>query len=303
MPSSPESRILATLVKHAQNSEIDPLTPLIESYYLKREKPEFQHLRLHKYEIDTTPRPRPHGRLSPSSAGGCEREAVLKFLGVKGQKRIDPEMQMIFEDGHWRHHKWGFIFLEMERFFPNRFKVVSIEEDVTIGPLFIAGSLDAVVKIKVGGKWRRYVIDFKGANEYAWNDAYRTKRPNPKYVLQLITYMRAKKCKRGILLYESKDKNKPYVFHVAFTDEKWAEVRQWARRVIKALDEKKLPEKHPECVNGTFLYNRCPYRGMCFGNQTPKQIGLKVFKGFGSSDELWEEGHVIIRSHNERVGA
>lgn len=303
MPSSPDSRILATLIKHAQQEEVDPLTPLIDSYLLRRENPKYAHLLIRNYTIDVGDRPRPSGRISPSSAGGCEREATFKFLGVRGRRRIDPELQLIFEDGKWRHHKWQFMFREMERFFPDRFKVISIEEDVSIERLFSAGSLDAIIKIKVNGKWVRYVVDFKGANSFAFDDAYRTRRPNPKYVLQLLTYMKAKGCKRGILLYDSKNTNKIQPFHVKYTDVQWAEVSRWHRRVINALKSRKLPPKHPDCNNGTFLYNRCPYRGLCFGNKGAKEIERRVFKKFPGVDELWEQGNLTIRSHKEQSEA
>lgn len=299
MPVSPERRILANLVKHAQSEEEDPLTPLIDDYLLKREKPAYRHLRIAKYEIDTLDRPRPPGRISPSNAGGCAKAAVFTFLGTQGRKRTDPDQEAIFEDGKWRHHKWGFMFLEMERFFPKKFRVISIEENVSIKGLRIAGSLDATIEIKVKGVWLRYVVDFKGANSYAYEDTYRTKKPNPRYVWQVITYIKARNEERGMLLFESKDKNRYFVFPIKMTDRKWAEVKLWTEGVLDHLERKKLPPRDPDCKNGLFLYNRCPFRDKCFGKLGDKQVQREVFIDFPGVKQQWKLGKKMIAEYED----
>lgn len=290
-------KVLATIVKHAKREEDDPLTPLIEAYYLKRNLPKYRDCRVETYEIPVLDRPRPPGRISPSQAGGCARQATFTFVGFKGRKRTDPDQEAIFEDGKWRHHKWDYIFIEMARMFPDQFKVVSIEEGVTIDGFYIAGSLDAIVKIKVKGKWLTYVIDFKGANSYAFDDTYRRQAPNPRYILQLLAYMKSKHKKRGILLFESKDKNRFYCYPIKMTDSQWAEVSLWARSVVEALSEQKLPPKDPECQGGTFLYNRCPFAKACFGNKTNRQLSRSAFADFPGIEELWEEGNRIVSEY------
>ena len=303
MPGTSRDRqILKNLVKHAQNEDEDPLTPLIEDYFLKRVDPRYDHLRIKTLEIVTADRPRPPGRISPSNAGGCARLAAFTFAGAKGKKRIDPDQEMIFEDGKWRHHKWGYIFLEMERFFPKRLKVISIEESVQINDLYVAGSLDITVKVKMSnGKWRTIVIDFKGANTWAFEDAVRTDRPNPRYVLQLITYLKSKRKKYGYLLFESKDKNRFFLFPVTLTDRKWAEVSLWTKEVIDHLERRKLPPRDPECDNGKFLYGKCPFASKCFGKETDRQVEHEVFVNFPGVDKMWKRGHRIIEEYNDAL--
>jgi hypothetical protein len=290
---------LASIVKHVQNEEQDPLTPLIDEYLLKRNLPKYRDRRIKSYSFDTEDRPRPGGRLSPSTICGCERQAALKFIGVEGKKRVDPDLELIFEDGHWRHHKWGYIFRDMEKVLGRkRFRVISIEEPIIIDGLYVAGSLDAVIEIKVGNKWIRYVVDFKGANNFIFEKTYRDRAPNPTYKKQLLTYMRAKKIKLGILLFDSKDKNKFYVFVIRFTDKDWAEVRMWCRSVIRQIENEKLPPKHPDCKNGTFLANKCPYRGFCFGKLSDRQIRQEVYVGFPGIKKQWAKGHAEIEAHS-----
>lgn len=288
---STESKFLASVVKHLQNEEDDPLTALIDEYMKKRNLPKYRHLRLDKIELDLRERVRPGGRLSPSTICGCERQAAFKFLGVMGKKRHDPEAEMIFEDGHWRHYKWGVIFMEMERILGrHRFRVIGIEIPITIDGLMIAGSLDVEIKIKVNGKWRRYVVDFKGANRFAFDKAYRERTPNPTYLRQLLTYMKSRKCKRGMLLFEGKDTNQFFVFPIKVNDSHWAEIRMWCRSILKQMESNKIPPKHPDCNKGNFLSMKCPYKSLCYGNYSDRQLAHHAYKDFPGLEALWEQG-------------
>lgn len=297
-PQTANQRVLADMMKHLASSEDDPLTPLIDEYLTKRNLPKFRKKRLKEITLDLDDRPRPGGRLSPSAICGCERQAALKFLGVQGTKKVSPDQELIFDDGHWRHHKWGVIFLDMERVLGrDRFRVVEIEGPIILNKLYVAGHFDVEIRIKVKGKWVRYVVDFKGANKYAFDAAYRSRAPHPTYVKQLLTYMKARKCKRGILLYDSKDNQRFYAFFVKMEKKSWAEVRLWCKRVISQLDDEELPEKHPDCKQGNFLYGRCQFKRICFGNDSDRQIQRKVYKDFPGVDALWELGLEEIVAH------
>lgn len=293
-----DASILKRIVKGIQEEEDDPLSPLIDEYLIKRNLPKYAHLRLKKHEIDVADRPRPPGRLSPSSLCGCERQAQLKFLGVRGRKKVDPDQELIFEDGHWRHHKWDFMFLEMERILGrDRFQVLHIEHPIVLDEFYVAGHLDAEIRIKVGKKWRRYVVDFKGANNFAFEKAYRDRQADATYIKQLFGYMKGRNCKRGILLYDSKDKNRYYVFAFKMEESIWGEVTLWCQKIIDQLREERLAPKHKDCHNGNFLYGRCPFAGLCFGGETDRQIQRKIFSDFPGVEKLWKRGHRIIKEH------
>lgn len=304
MPANPERRILAAMLRHAKSAEQDPLTPLIDEYLIKREKPQWASKRIKEYTIPILPRVRPPGRLSPSGICGCERAAALKMCGVPGKKRTDPDVELIFEDGIWRHHKWGAIFTDMAKMFPSRFRLISIEFRIEIRGLFITGHLDAHIQIKVGNEWIDYIIDFKGANEWAWSWAYKRRTPVPTHRLQLVTYIRGVrktgvKVDRGILLYDSKNFNRYYCFPVKFNISEWDEVRVWCRSVLRQVKRKKLPPMHPECDNGNFLANRCVYKHLCYGDMTDNQIERMAYREFKGIDTLWETGLEIERLGTE----
>lgn len=279
----------------AEATEGEPLSEAIDEYLLTRHRSK---RRLRRHVITMVPRARPHGRLSPSSLGGCKREAVLKFLGVKGKIKLDPDLEMIFEDGNWRHHKWQALFLDMQRVLGrDRFRVVSFESDAILPDLFVAGSLD--VHIIVNGK--HYIIDIKGINDYGFKRVCVDQdAPMPKHVDQLTAYMKAKKVRRGIILYENKNNNHTKSFLVTYSKEQWKEVVTWADDVITALEQQRLPNKHPECNGGQFAYRKCIYAHLCFGtNADPRALQRRIYRGFTSVEDAWEEGFRIIREAEE----
>src|SRR4051812_24849656 len=191
--------VLSQLIKHMSMEEQDPLTPLIDEYLIERDS---SPTRLTHYNVPLVARGRPGGRLSPSSIGGCRRQAAFKFLGVDGTRKLDPESELIFDDGNWIHHKWQARFRDMEAVLgAKRFKVLGIEKGITIPDLYIAGSYDALIKIN--GK--RYMIDFKSINSHGFGYVYREHKPKDAHIKQLITYCVAKNCKRGMLVYDCKD--------------------------------------------------------------------------------------------------
>lgn len=288
---SSDTRILSKIIKHIQETEVDPLTPLIDEYLIKRENPKYRHKRLKHYSFDVLPRVRPLGRLSPSTVGGCQRQAAFTFMGVEGQKKLNPDTELIFEDGNWRHHKWQYIFKEMEQILGrHRFRLISIEEGIKLRKLHIAGSLDAHIRIKIKGKWQDFIVDFKGANNWAFDYVYRNRAPKPEHVWQCIPYMRAKKVNKGLVLYDSKERNVFYVFQFDMTDELWNHVRQWSKRVLRQIDKQQIPPMHPDCDKGNFLGDKCPFRGWCYGTKDDDEIEEEVFRNFSSVEELWEEG-------------
>lgn len=283
MPIGVEDRILGNLVKHMIKEDDDPLSPLIDMYYEQRDSAPN---RLTEYTITMEDADRPPGRLSPSSICGCERQAAFKFLGVPGKFVVDPEQQTVFDDGKWRHHRWQATFLDMELVLGKKtFEVLEIEGEAEISELFVAGSLDALVKI-YGKKW---VIDFKGANQWAWEYVYKNHTPVEAHVKQLITYMRAKKVKRGMLMYEQKDRNRIAVFVIEFSWEQWEEVKKWCELVVRKMEKRKLPPKAYECQKGRFLFERCPWGGLCYGEMPERRVEIRAYKRFEGTEAQWRK--------------
>lgn len=292
-----DSKVIARLLKNmAEATEGEPLSEAIDTYLLTRDR---SRRRLRRHVITMVPRHRPHGRLSPSSLGGCKREAVLKFLGVKGKRRVDLDLELIFEDGNWRHHKWQAIFLDMQKVLGrNKFRVVSFESDAILPDLFVAGSLD--VHIICDGK--HYIIDIKGINDFGFKRVcIDTDAPMPKHVDQLTAYMKAKKVRRGIIMYENKDKNLLKSFLVMYDKKQWKQVTAWTDEVITALENERLPAKDHACNRGNFAYGRCQYAGLCYGKLDSNELRSMAYEGFVDVQTSWDEGMAALREAEEKA--
>jgi hypothetical protein len=291
----PDKKILSKLVKAMKADDKDPLRPLIDEYLVKRELPKYRKRRLKEYRVPMLSDVRPGGRLSPSSICGCQRLAAYKFAGVRGERRVDPDNELIFDDGNWRHHKWQANFRDMERLLGReRFRVISIEERVGDADLYIAGSLDVLLAIKVrrgdAWVWERYVIDIKGINVYGFSRITMDNSGKEEHVRQLITYCKLRGISRGLLLYENKNTNEIRTFKVVQNPELWREVQDWSREVIEHLEAGTLPPMHPDCEGGTYLWEKCPYRRLCYGCSV-EEATTETYVHFRGVDEAWEAGH------------
>ena len=291
-------RILHNMIRHIKDAADDPFTPLIDLYLLKRLERDAPRL---ETVIDLRPRYRPGKRLSPSSIGGCERAAVFQFAGIRGAKKINPDTELIFENGDWFHHKWQALFQDMELVLGSDvIEVLGIEEAMRIEDLFIAGHLDIRIKVKLDGKVREVVVDVKSINDRGFKEITANAAPNPKHEEQVTTYAIGKGVKYACLLYENKDTNQVafYVFKVR--KKVWDQVETWCRSVLDQLEAKKLPPKHPDCQKGNFNYERCPHRALCFGDLDRAQLRQMVYKDFPGAKKLWKEG---LRAEEEAAKA
>jgi CRISPR/Cas system-associated exonuclease Cas4 (RecB family) len=276
------------MIKHLADAQ-DPLSSLLDEYYLKRDK---SSNRLESYHVPLKVRPRPPGRLSPSKLCGCERQAAFVFVGMPGQSKIIPDQEAIFDDGNWRHHKWQATFYDMEKVLgKKKFSVVSIEEAVEIPELYIAGSLDACVRINQVP----WIVDFKGINQWGFDRVFREKKPLDTHVLQLLAYMRAKKVRKGMIFYEEKNSLRYKVFSVQFTPRQWQKVKRWSSDVIEQLEERRVPPKSLDCSQGNFLYDRCPFSRWCWNRGISEEdVHSKMYDGFISVEETWNQGRSIV---------
>lgn len=278
-----EISIMNRLIKNARKHD-DPLTPLIDEYFIKRPK---SNERFWGLPADPEDRLRPPGRISPSSICGCPRAAVFKYTGgIEKKVGLDPETEAIFDDGKWRHLKLGSQFKDMEAVLGRDvFQVVSVEEDVQLDTLFIRGALDIVIKIRGVS----YVVDFKGINSRGFEYIFKEDAPRAEHVLQVMTYEKMRRIKRGFLYYECKDTQQTKIYPVDWTPEAWVQIQEWCEEVIEAMDKEQLPPTHPECKAGRYHFYKCPYAHACFGGKQNAEIERITFRTFKGVPETWEE--------------
>lgn len=283
-----DKRILARMVKHIQTMPDDPFTPLYDEYLIRRLDRDAPRLATW---VDLRPRFRPGKRLSPSSIGGCKRAAVFQFAGIRGHRRVDPRSESIFETGDWYHHKWQSIFRDMELVLgSDRIKVGGIEEQATYPKLYIMGYLDLRVQLPVDGVMRWITVDVKSINDRGFRAVSDAGEPLPSHKKQVTTYCRAAKTRYGAVLYENKDNSEHLFYLFEYDKSLWAEVRVWCQDVLGALGKKKLPQRHEDCQQGNFEYERCPHKKLCYGRLDRVQLRQMVYKDFPGVDALWKEG-------------
>lgn len=276
-----DGRILHKLIQRMKQRENDPLRPKIDKYLLQRDAAE---TRLQEYVVDLRHQPRPPGRFSPSDMGGCLRKAAFTFVSMPRRRKIDPDGQMIFMTGDWMHHMLQCMFLDMEQVLgPEEFKVVGIEQQVMVPDLYIAGTLDAELKIDQ----EPVVWDGKTINDRGYRYVHTEGKPHAKHKSQVLTYLRARKRIKGIVTYFNKDNQLMQNYSINFNRKDWEEIEGWVREIIVAMNGEKLPPMHPDCQQGNFVYERCPYARICYGNKTPKQIRIRMYKQFPGVDEQW----------------
>lgn len=285
--------ILNKLVKRLKAGDVDLLRPLVDEYILKRDASPNRYL-VHPVPVTSMGNvegSRPAGRISPSGLMGCERQAVFKFLGVKGRRRKDPDQELVYDAGTWIGHKWQAIFLDMEAVLgKKRFRVVSYEQPVQYDDLYISGTLDVLVKIE-GVLW---LIEIKSINDNGYHWVLREGRPIPSHVYQLISYERARRVKRGLIWYENKNNQQTQAFVVEYRDSAWLEVRRWSRSVVSQLKRRQLPPMHPDCKRGNIWFERCAYAGLCYGTRTPEKLTAYAYRNYPGIDQLWKEGHAAV---------
>lgn len=284
-----DRKILARLVKHIQSAPEDPFTPLIDEYLIKRASMDAKRATV---PVDLTPRYRPGKRLSPSVIGGCERAAAFQFVGIRGAKKIDPRTELIFDNGDWVHRKFQAMFQDMEKVLGrDRIRVLGIEEKIKYPSLYITGYLDIAVKIKVGGRWIKVIIDIKSINERGYAILENTHTPIESHVRQVTTYGVARgKFDMLCVLYENKNTNELLPLMFKYDPLVWEDVKAWCERVLSALEDEKLPRKHPNCKEGNFDYEKCPHRELCYGGLPKPAIRLWMYQDFAGIDEAWEAG-------------
>jgi len=284
-----DKAILGSLVKHILEQGQDPLTPIVDRYLTMRELPGYRDKRVQKVTLPMVPRERTPGRLSPSSVCGCERQAAMKFIGMQGRKKMDPQTELIFEDGNWRHHKWQYMFSDMAVLFPRKFRLIGVEMPIRYDDLKVAGHLDAHIEIYSQGEWHEWIVDFKGANTWAYESVFKNHEAKAEHLLQLACYMKARGVRKGMLLYDSKNSNDYIIYTLTLTKKKWLTIKSWCENVVTQMDRKQLPPVNENCHNGNFLFGRCMFKDLCFGKMTPQELERKVYAGFSGVEELWAE--------------
>jgi hypothetical protein len=213
---------------------------------------------------------------SPSSLASCLRQVHLAKnydkLGIKRQIPMKMEPNFYFLTGNWLHLKWQFALYKLDQKLPDEiFKLVGVEYRVQSKHKDHAGTLDALVVVK--GVY--YVVDFKGVNVRAFNDAVNG-NASLQYKIQISDYAmlmnvdktyKFPKIEAGIIIYENKGgptNSSPIALHEVLVDpaDHLPEIQFRLETLRKHEKGNTIPP--PECTSiRETQFQSCPFRNYC----------------------------------------
>ncbi len=186
----------------------------------------------------------------------------------------------------------------------DRFEVIGVEIYAYNNDLFIAGHLDARVRVYYeDGSFEDFIIDWKTMNKRSWEWFVTQGKANEKHSQQLVTYMNCDnvQVEKGVLVGENKDTLQQAGYIVTNESGNWPEVEAWTKNVIKHLDARRLPRRHQDCTDeDSTMARNCKFSGLCYGGNTTREIERLAFCNFPGTKELWDKGNEIAAAQDHR---
>ena len=131
------------------------------------------------------------GAFHPSGIHRCPREQVFSYLGVPSNERVNPGLQHVFNDGHWRHIRWQLALLQAGL-------LTDVEVGIRDKSLNLAGHLD-------GEYHDKYTFELKGVHPMQFQNYVR--EPKPEHLDQVELYFVMTGYDLGVLIAEDKGSN------------------------------------------------------------------------------------------------
>lgn len=199
---------------------------------------------------------------SPSGATSCQRFQIIDKIPELRKKRIervDPKLRRIFDDGKWRHLRWQMLFFKMGI-------VHSAEIFEKKGDHKFGGSYDLILELPwiEDKKFRRVILDIKGAHASDFNYIKSNGKPKFAHRLQVTIYMYLTGTRRAIIWYENKNSQDVCEVVVDYDAKLLNKALQRQRRMAKYAKKQAFPKE--ECSVGDTTdstFRQCPHRVNC----------------------------------------
>lgn len=197
------------------------------------------------------------GAFHPSQLYQCKRAQVFGYWGVEGQKRFNPTLQNLFNDGHFRHLRWQIMLL-------NAGILTDIEVGVSVPEYRLTGSMDGV---NADEGW---MFELKGTSQYS---TVLSRGAMPAHVKQINAYLMASGLEQAVILYECKSSQQWREIEVHKDQTVVDELESILQELNHAIDTGELPEVLSDCKNQTgSTFNNCQYSGSCLGVRKPSDL-------------------------------
>lgn len=197
------------------------------------------------------------GAFHPSQLYQCPRAQVYGYYDAPKTREFNPQLQNIFNDGHFRHLRWQITLLEAGI-------LTAVEVGIHDPEYRIEGSIDGV---NADEGW---IFELKGTSQFK---QVRDRGAMPAHIKQVHAYMLVSGYNEAIIVYEDKSNQDWIEISVERDPKIITELEDILGGLNDAITNKTLPPRLPDCENQTgATYNSCPYASVCHRLNTPEQI-------------------------------
>jgi CRISPR/Cas system-associated exonuclease Cas4 (RecB family) len=238
----------------------------------------------HQKIIDSNDRD--YSYFHPSEFHDCVRKLAYKYYGVEGKRKITPDLQRIFDNGHFMHERYTDYFTNMgiiygvwecanpmckekygkkekygiqkrgepcEKCGCTEYKYNEV--NVVDKEHWFSGHVDCIFQLSKDF----HVVDFKSMNSRLFSQL---KEPLEKHVIQITIYLWILDFESGFLLYENKDTQKIKLYEIERNDELVKKIKNRAKGLRAILESKKLPKRPFEKTSKQC--KSCEFKTICW---------------------------------------
>lgn len=199
------------------------------------------------------------GAFHPSQLYQCPRAQVYGYHGAETVREFNPQLQNIFNDGHFRHLRWQITLLEAGI-------LTDIEVPVYDSHYRIEGSMDGV------NRKENWMFELKGTSQFK---QIQQKGALPAHIKQVHAYLFVSGIPEAVILYEDKSNQQWQEITIQRDEEIIDEITSILQILNEAIDNETLPERLTDCENKTgATYNSCQYASICHRVNKPEQIAI-----------------------------
>ena len=201
------------------------------------------------------------GAFHPSQLYQCPRAQVYGYYDAPTIKEFNPQLQNLFNDGHFRHLRWQIMLLEAGL-------LTDIEVPVAIPQLRLEGSMDGV---NTDEGW---MFELKGTSQFR---KIQTSGALDAHIKQIHAYLLASELDEAVIVYECKSTQQWSETQVKKDPKIIEEIKTILGGLNSAVEKGKFPKRLPECENKTgATYNSCSYASICHGCNKPADIATLI---------------------------
>ena len=197
------------------------------------------------------------GAFHPSQLYQCQRAQVYGYYNAPTVKTFDPQLQNLFNDGHFRHLRWQIMLMEAGI-------LTDVEVAVDMPKFRLEGSMDGV---NADEGW---MFELKGTSQFR---SIQTKGVMPAHTKQVHAYLLGSGLNEALIVYECKMTQQWLEVAIPKDPKIIDEITTILESLNDAIDNEYLPERLDDCENKTgATYNSCAYAKICHRCNTPSDI-------------------------------